>query len=76
METNTLNEQKLGRRKWKATTGDKLMKIFGIACYVGLITYPKISDYWFKKNLQKCSYAISNGKKQIPAIGEVYPFYV
>ena len=76
MKTNRLNKQKLGRRKWKATTGNKLMKFLEIACYVGLVTYPKISDYWSKKkDLQKCSYSISNGKEQIPATGEVYPFY-
>ena len=45
METNRLSAQKLGCRKWKATTGDELMKFLGIVCYMGLVTYPKISDY-------------------------------
>ena len=43
-ETNRLSEQKLGRRKWKATTSDELVKFLGIVCYMGLVTYPKISD--------------------------------
>ena len=45
---------------WKAITGDKLMKFLGIVCYMGLVTYPKISDDWSKKkDLQKCSYSMA-----------------
>ena len=53
METNRLNEEKFGRRKWRATTGDELMKFWGVACCVGLVTYLKIFDYWSKKRFTK-----------------------
>ena len=53
LETNRFSEQKLWRRKWKATTGDELMKFLGIVCYMGLVTYPKISGYWYKKKIYK-----------------------
>ena len=52
-ETNRFSEQKLGRHKWKATTGDEIMKFLGLVCYVGLVKYPKISDYWTKKKIYK-----------------------
>ena len=48
------------------------MKLLGIGCYMGLVTYPKISDYWSqKKDLQKCSYSVNNGKEQISETAEL-----
>ena len=44
-ETNRLSEQKLRRHKWKARMGDEIMKFLGLVCYMGLVKYPKISDY-------------------------------
>ena len=52
-ETNRFSEQKLGRHKWKATTGDEIMKFLGLVCYMGLVKYPKIFDYWSKKKIYK-----------------------
>ena len=50
-ETNRFSDQKLGRHKWKATTVDEIMKFLGLVCYMGLVKYPKISDYWSKKKI-------------------------
>ena len=53
IETNRFGEQTLGHQKWKTTTDDEITKFLGIICYMGLVKYPKISDYWSKKKIYK-----------------------
>ncbi|KAF0750273.1 piggyBac transposable element-derived protein 4-like [Aphis craccivora] len=53
-ETN--RQAKKYKRDWVDTDHLEIKKMLAIVMYTGLVTYPKLSDYWCRKLLYKNSY--------------------
>ena len=51
-ETNWFGEQKNGNG-WKATNTVEITKFLGIICYMGIVKYSRIADYWSRKILYR-----------------------